>query len=273
MQRTLCSTIDEFARLAPSDQREASLTGLSTDSPEVGASGRLVRYLFSTPDVGRDLHVVDAAAWQVDNFLKNPVFLFCHDDSSLPIGRVTKLAFVGDELRGTVEYMTPDLNPFADTIYRCVRGGWLNATSTSWLPIEYRPANDKRRPGGLNFTSVDLLEISQVPVPAMPDALAEARAAGINLRPLALWAERSLENSSYRAVPRRQLERISRACGPARTVSLPGRSFPTRADRLRRAREIQANSASSASGAPPDSRADRLYRLGVLHRRRVLEGW
>jgi HK97 family phage prohead protease len=225
--RRFC-TIDEFLRFGPDEQECAAITGMSAGSAEVvGESGRLIRYLFSTPDVGRDLHTVAADAWNIDDFMRNPVFLWAHDDTQPPIGRVVRLAGVGNELRGAVEYAEADLNPFADMIYRMVKAGYINATSTSWLPLDWTPTKDRSRPGGIDFKQVDLLEISNVPVPAMPDALAAARSSGIDLTPLKKWAARIMD-LKLEPVPRGALEAIYRASDG-------------RTERLRRLRTIQRN--------------------------------
>jgi hypothetical protein len=205
-------TIDEFAKL-PEQQRDGSIS-ISTTSlfePEFGDSGRLITYTFSTPAVGRDAHTVAADAWQLDNYERNPVFLWFHDDSLPPIGRVIDIGTVDAKLKGTVEYADRDLNPFADMIYRMVKARYINAVSTSWQPLAWNFSRDKARPGGVDFTKVDMLEISQVPVPALPAALAEARANGIDTAPMVEWAEKLLDTGGMILVPRTELETLRRA--------------------------------------------------------------
>jgi HK97 family phage prohead protease len=199
-----------FTRLAPSG------------TADVDAASRVVRYVFSDESVGRDGHIVKASAWQTENFEANPVFLWSHSDETPPIGRVVGLTTVGKELRGAVKYAETDL---AETIYQLVRGKFLNATSTSWQPIDW----ERMSTGGCIFTDVDLLEISQVSIPALPTALAQAGARGLNLRPLSRWAERALDTGRF-GVPRSDVEALYRAV----------RAPMTRADRVRRVREIQA---------------------------------
>ena len=189
---------------------------ISVDRAEFGANGRVVRYVLSTPAIGRDQHTVAADAWVLSNYLKNPVFLWAHDDTLPPIGRMVEIGTVGNQLKGTVEYADRDLNPFADTIYRLVVGGYLNAVSASWRPLEWSFARDKDRPGGIDFTKVDLLEVSQVGLPALPAALAEARRAGIDTNPLYAWAGRALDQGAT-LMPRTELEAIRRAAHMAVT--------------------------------------------------------
>ena len=187
---------ERFTRLAPSA------------APDVDAANNTVDYQFSDESVGRDGHIVKNSAWQLDNFQKNPVFLWAHDDSQPPIGRVTNLRVAGGALRGSVRYAP---TPFAASIYQLVRGKFLNAVSTSWQPLQYDRMADGS--SGLIFTSVDLLEISQVPIPALPTALATARKR-INTRPIYEWAVAAIDRKRFGNIDRPLIEAICRAARP-----------------------------------------------------------
>jgi len=201
-------------RSVPPIMRSAGLAELAN------SNGRIVRYVFSTPAVARDGHTIQG--WDVANFLTNPVFLWAHEADALPVGKVVDLDADARGLRGGVQYATAEENPFADTVYRLVTGGYLNATSVSWLPLEWSFSKDKSRPGGIDFKLAELLEISQVPVPAQPEALATARAAGIDTGPLFRWAEKVLDQGSMILVPRDELEQLRReAKMPANTKTKP----------------------------------------------------
>lgn len=169
---------------------------------------RCIRYAFSDATVGRDMHTIAPDAWVLDNFNRNPVFLWAHQDDELPVGRVEDLTTERGRLVGLVRYAEHD---FAETVYQLVKGSFLNATSTGWLPLEYRAANDRKRPGGLDFTRVELLEISQVPVPALPTALVTARKQGVDTRPLYDWAERLLDQGDFAVIGKPQLEALRKA--------------------------------------------------------------
>ena len=168
---------------------------------------RCIRYVFSDPSVGRDMHTIAANAWDTRNFQNNPVFLWAHQDDELPIGRVENLSNDGNKLVGTVRYAD---HPMADTVYKMVKDGFLNATSTGWIPLEWASSQDRSRPGGKDFTRVELLEISQVPVPALPTALVSARAAGIDTTPVLDWAKRLLTQNNFAILPRSELETIQK---------------------------------------------------------------
>ena len=100
-----------------------------------------------------------------------------------------------------------------------VRARYLNAVSTSWIPLEGRMSKDRERPGGMDFAVVDLLEISQVPVPAHPDALVAARHAGIDTTPIYQWAERVLDAGGLTLIDAQELNALRRAAkAPEKTV-------------------------------------------------------
>lgn len=170
---------------------------------------RTISYVFSDESVARDGHTISADGWELGNFQANPVFLWCHDSSAPPIGRVTSIARVGRKLAGTVEYLDESY-PFADMIYRMTKSGFMNATSISWLAIEWEKSADPSRQGGINFKRQELLEISAVPVPALPTALATARAAGIDTGPMYHWAEKILDTGAMIMVPRVEIETLRR---------------------------------------------------------------
>lgn len=201
----------ELSELAPQTQR--LLATQKADDLAAG-EGRAISYIFSDETVARDGHTIRNAGWDLENFLQNPVFLWCHDSSEPPIGRVTSIVKTGSRLIGTVEYADADTYDFADTIFRLTKAGYINATSVSWAPLEWKWSQDKARPGGIDFLRQELLEISAVPVPALPTALATARAAGIDTGPLYRWAEKVLDGGNLIIIPRAELEQLRRDAKP-----------------------------------------------------------
>lgn len=184
------------------------------DQSSVDASARCITYIFSDESVARDGHTISTEGWQLENFKANPVFLWCHDSHSPPIGKVIDVQSRGGQLVGTVQYADEETYEFADTIYRLTVGGYLNAVSVSWDPVDWKWSKDKARPGGIDFISQELLEVSAVPVPALPSALATARAAGINTEPLYRWAEKILDTGEMILMPRREIELLRKGAKP-----------------------------------------------------------
>jgi HK97 family phage prohead protease len=183
----------------------------------ITASSDIVRYVFSTPRVARDGHTIASSGWQLADFKTNPVFLFSHDSSMPPIGRVVGITAGAEALTGGVEYTPDDVNPFGAMVCRLVRGGFLNAVSVSWDPIKWKYSTDRSRPNGIDFLEQNLLEISQVCVPSDVGAIATARARGVNTAPLADWASRAIDEKRDVEVGRTELETLYRSARmPAR---------------------------------------------------------
>ena len=190
----------------------------------VDGTPRTFRFCFSDGNVDRIGDTINPAGWDLHDFEKNPVALWAHDSSSPPIGRAKNLMVENDRLMGDIEFAPADIYPFAETIYRMVAGGWLNAVSVGFLPTDYDWADDEDREWGIDFLRQQLLEISVVPVPALPSALIDARAKGIDTRPILEWAERTLDGGGKIIIPKAELERLRKAAKEptmARTMRVP----------------------------------------------------
>jgi HK97 family phage prohead protease len=170
----------EFHRLAERGEASGGVIRASVGQPEiVSESQHLVRFCFSDSSVDRMGDSIDAAGWNLTSFLKNPVALFGHDSSAPPIGRARDVRVENDRLMGTIEFMSADLYPFADEIFRMVREKYLRAVSVGFLPLEWRWADGADRRGGIDFEKQELLEISVVPIPANANALVQASGRGL----------------------------------------------------------------------------------------------
>lgn len=189
-----------FRRLAP-----------NAVAPTVDSGTGIATFVFNTEDVGRDGHVVLNRGIHTDNYDRNPTILFAHDDGKPPVGRAVAVRIGEPASKVDIEFTPRDLNPFGAMIGDLVRGKYLNSCSMSWMPIKWKFSTDKNRAGGVDFIEVDLLEISIVPVPALPNAVATARAAGIDTSPMVEWAEQLLDRTGMLLVPRDELETLRRA--------------------------------------------------------------
>lgn len=133
-----------------------------------GKAGEPIRFLASTSNAVRDGMIVEAAGWVLDNFRKNPVFLWAHGYWEPPVGKVTHIEVMDDTLVADVVFDQND--EFARKIESKYRDGILNAVSVGFDIKEFAPAShDNPIP---RATKTELLELSAVPVPADPDALA-----------------------------------------------------------------------------------------------------
>jgi phage head maturation protease len=186
-----------FRKIATGRRDGFSRLTLSGDDVISGVDdgNRVVTYILSTEEVARDNHRIRTAGFKLDNFKANPVLLWAHDAAQPPIGRFSDIWIDGDKLLGAVVYADRETYEFADTIYRLVKDRMINAVSVSWNPIRWKYSTDPKRPGGIDFLEQDLLEVSQVPLPCLPSALAIARSAGIDTGPIARWAEKTYDEA------------------------------------------------------------------------------
>lgn len=149
-----------------------------------------IDFVISTEAVDRDDDVVFQNGWETDAYDKNPVVLWAHDYTAPPVALSMK-TFLADDALHSIDRFTPQLMyPFGHMIYQMVQGKFLNATSVGFRPLEY-VFNDEHK--GYDFSRLELLEHSIVPVPANPEALVAAAAQGIDLAPLRRWAEKILD--------------------------------------------------------------------------------
>lgn len=142
-----------------------------------GEKSRTIRFVASDESTDRYGDIIRASGWQLDNFRKNPVLLFGHKSSAPPVGRVPQIAIEGTRLIADAEFMPEGMDAFADSVWRMVDGGFLNASSVGFMPLAdvlpiFGPDKDLT---GFEFVAQELLELSVVPVPANPQALALAR--------------------------------------------------------------------------------------------------
>lgn len=147
------------------------------------SSARVRRFVISTAGVDRDNDTIAAGGWQLDNYRKNPVVLWAHDYTCLPVAKAIQVGVENDQLVATAEFADHD---FANAVLRLLDGGFLRATSVGFRPISYS-INEERR--GYDFQTQELLEFSVVPVPANAEALALAGLADGDAALLKGWAD------------------------------------------------------------------------------------
>jgi HK97 family phage prohead protease len=214
---------DDFRSAAKDggQQPEGTLFKFATTEPQqVGEDdARTERFVFSDATVDHSGDSIDPKGWRLDIFKRNPVALFSHMSWDPPIGRASNVKIQDGKLVGDIEFAAAEVYEFADTIYRLVKGKFLNAVSVGFKPEEWGFTSDKSRPFGIDFKKQTLLEISVCPVPCNPNALGEARSMGVNTAPLTEWAEKVLDSGDTVFLPRKDLEALriqSKGADPTR---------------------------------------------------------
>lgn len=240
--------LDKFKTLATADGEAASglvtskALRVETKADEADGS-RTIRVRASTASPDLDNDTISPHGWDLGDFTKNGPFLWAHDSHSLPIGKSIRTWVEDEALKSIIQFPTEEEAgaehfKFVDSVYRLYKSGYLNAVSVGFMPLEYK-MNEQRGDFAFDFVKQKLLEISAVPVPANPEALIEARSAGIDTAPLADWAEKILDgvrgSGLWVPVAKDRLERVRKAALP--------QSAPTVVD-------LGAIPAKSESGAP-----------------------
>lgn len=209
-------TLDVFraaAREGNAPEGAALRKGFTADSIKAEGGGQYT-FTISTGAIDRDRDTIAVAGWHTDAFLKagGPV-LWAHQSRDLPIGKAPWVKAQGGALKARVEFAPAGLVPMADMVRGLVDFGALRATSVGFRPLAGKAAWNEER-NGIDFMEQELLEFSIVPVPSNPEALLDAKAAGIDLAPLKGWAERVLDGMEPGLwLPRADVERAFKFAG------------------------------------------------------------
>lgn len=194
------------------------------------AAGRLVRFVASTEGRATDGHVIKAAGWALDNYRANPLVLWQHSRWQQRVA--DSVVWVdGTVLRAVASFFPRDLSPLSYTLgeLAATRG---HAASVGFDIISATPSSEEVRrgiPWALDIHSAELVEWSLVNLPADAGALADARAAGLDVDAVADAVSALLDATG---VDRARLERVwAAAADPARArVHVPPTPTPTTID-------------------------------------------
>lgn len=248
-------TADAF-RIAAKDGAQPDcriLRAMPGDPAQVdGENPNVFRFTCSDESVDLSGDVIKQSGWaNLKDFEdKNGVGLWCHDSSMPPIGRWKNLGVIAGKLKGDLEFVTEDIYPFAATLAKMVRGKFLNAVSVGFVPTEWEFSKDKNRQSGLNFIKQILLEVSLCPIPCNPNALIDARSAGIDTGPISEWAQRILDGEGRISVPRPLLEETFRQAKTPRSVRQKYLSKTEASDwKVGASRDLPIDDADSWDGA------------------------
>jgi len=124
----------------------------------------------ATPDRYNDVVAQD---WDLSAYNRNPVVLFNHNPTQMPIGK-GKAYVENDQLMLEVEFDQKD--EMAKTIEQKVRDGYINAVSVGFQPLKSinrasLPADHPHHgKSGQFFSKSELLEVSIVTIPANNEA-------------------------------------------------------------------------------------------------------
>lgn len=139
----------------------------------------------SDESVDRYGDVVRQDGWDLRAYRRNPVFLWAHDYTRTPIGRSDWVGVDGTRLLATVSFAP---TPFAQEVETLYRQRYLRAVSVGFRARAFAfRKNAEGKPEGIEYTAQELVEVSAVPVPANPQALARALDGAIEAPRLRSW--------------------------------------------------------------------------------------
>jgi hypothetical protein len=197
----------------------AKLAGPQAEVSVNSEADRTIDFVITSEAVDRMTDTIRLGGWKTQNYVRNPVVLWAHDDSIPAIGRGTNLRVENGAMRSTAAFATREVYPLADTIYQLVLGKFIGAASVGFIPLKATAAKGKDRPFGLDIIEQELLEWSVVNIPANPECLTQARSVGIDCQPLIGWAECILDKGGMLLIPRAELEALRKAAGAPTLVA------------------------------------------------------
>lgn len=145
---------------------------LTTSTKRISVQNRTITFIGTKESPDRTGDIIRVDGWEFDNFKNNPVFLWNHDPSIPPIGRVMKIQTIGKEVHFDVKFATASINEFADTVFKLFSEGFLSAVSVGFIPKDLEPIFMDGDLVGIEILRQELLELSAVAIPAHQDALA-----------------------------------------------------------------------------------------------------
>ena len=106
--------------------------------------------------------------------------MFAHNYTQPPIGKATRVWKSDGQLKFNIEFAKEEDYPFADTVYRLYKGGFMKATSVGFIPDpDSIVEGDGEKAPKRTYKKQELLELSAVPVPSNPNALVQAQEEGV----------------------------------------------------------------------------------------------
>lgn len=168
----------------------------------------IIRGVFSTGGEDRQGEIVDQNGWKLDEFMLNPVILFCHDNYQPAVGKCIELAKDGNgNLTGAIQFAGAEYD-FALTLFKLYAGGFMRAFSVGFMNSKYEIDQENDT---VILKENTLYEISCVNVPANSMALALSK--GVDVEPitkhmLELQAAATKENE---ATPEQAMAALSSA--------------------------------------------------------------
>lgn len=157
----------------------------ATKAVSIDEATKSVTVVISDNKEDRYGEIVDQKSWNFKDFMKNPIVLWGHnpEEPENVLGTASSLEVAPDGSQTTAKLsFDDDINPKAALVFNQIKKGTLRTVSVGFVPHTEEYLNDTPV-----LKDNDLLEISVVPIPANPRAVALGFKAGELNRKDAQW--------------------------------------------------------------------------------------
>lgn len=167
------------------------------DVKSADEDNRIIEFTATKEIKDYDGDVVKIDGLSIKEIKKNKSFLWSHQMAMPPVGKIVKVWKDGNTVKGKAQMTSEEEYPFGFTIYKLIKGGYINNVSISFIPdyetMEYR---EKDRSRIINDST--LLEISAVNVGANNATTLEAK----SLKTAAdkAWDDQVLDGSELQSI-------------------------------------------------------------------------
>jgi HK97 family phage prohead protease len=138
---------------------------------------RTIEFTATKEIVDYDNEIVKVDGMNINSIKKNKSFLWSHQHSALPIGKITGLSKNGNSMTGTAQLTSEEEYPFGYTVYKLIKGGYINNVSIGFRPdfntVTYKKDKNDNQVRIINDST--LIEVSAVNVGANRMATVSAK--------------------------------------------------------------------------------------------------
>jgi len=166
----------------------------NTKASSIDEEKRSVTFVISTNQEDRYGEIVDQKSWDFKSYKQNPLVLWGHDpdqpENVLGTGGNLKVAQDGSQTTAELTFDS-DINPKAGLVFEQIKRGTLRTVSVGFMNHSFEVENDIPV-----LKDNELLEISVVPIPANPGAIALGLKSGEVTRKDAKWLMDSMRKEA-----------------------------------------------------------------------------
>jgi len=153
------------------ETKEQDIRYIKSAVGELNAKGEFVG-VASTQALDREGDIITQEGWVLDEFQSGGPLLWSHNVGIPAPGRIlwAKVDGEGDDAKLVYKARLHRKNQFSRELYDLVKSGYITSVSVGFRAIDHEPLDIQDPLGGRRFTKQELMEISLVNVPALPQA-------------------------------------------------------------------------------------------------------